>query len=129
MRAETFIVAILLAVGAINALPAIGMVSGARLQALYDISLTDHNLLVLLRHRALLFGLLGGAVLASVFLPAWRLPAMAAALISMVSFLALAWPPEAASASLRKVFWIDAALSLALLPALVLQWPGPERSA
>lgn len=122
MSSERIIVAGLLVAGVINALPALGMISGERLQALYGVSLTDHSLVVLMRHRALLFGLLGVAVLASIFLPDWRLPAMAAALISMMAYLLLALPLDSVNAALRRIFWIDAAAILALVPALVLQW-------
>lgn len=119
--AQKFIVVVLLAVGALNALPAIGMISGTRLHALYGVALDDPNLLVLMRHRALLFALLGGGVLASVWRVSWRLPAMLAVLVSMLGYLALAWPVEALNPSLRQVFWIDLGLSLALLPAIALQ--------
>ena len=124
-----FIVAVLLAVGVVNALPAVGLLSAGRLQALYGFHISDGGLLLLMRHRALLFALLGGFVLASVFVPAWRLQAMVAALASMLGYLALGWPAETLSPALRKVFWIDLALCLALVPALVLQWLGPEQSA
>lgn len=126
---EKFIVIVLLAVGALNALPAVGLISAERLQALYGLDIGDDGLLLLMRHRALLFALLGGFVLASVFVRDWRLPAMAAALASMLGYLALGWPAETLGPALRKVFWIDAALCLALLPALVLQWLCPEQSA
>lgn len=120
--AEKFIVAVLLAVGTINALPAVGLISAGQLQTLYGLALTDHDLLVLMRHRALLFGLLGSFVLASILVPQWRLPAMIAAGVSMLGYLLLALPPEALNPALRKVFWIDAALCVMLAPALVLQW-------
>lgn len=120
--AEKFIIAVLLAVGLINAAPVMGLVSAERLQALYGIALEDSNLVLLMRHRALMLGLLGSFVLASIWLPAWRLPAMGAVGLSMVVFLLLAGAPSGLNAAVRKVYWIDLALCIALLPALVLQW-------
>jgi len=127
--AQKWLVAVLLVVGAVNAAPGIGMLSAERLQALYGVALGDDSLRVLMRHRAVLFALLGGFVMASAFVPQWRLPAMSTALLSMLAYLALAWPLETLAPALRKIFWVDAVLCLALLPALVLQWLGPERSA
>ena len=122
--AEKFIVAVLLAVGLINAAPVIGILSADRLQALYGVTLEDSNLIMLMCHRALMLGLLGGFVLASIWLPVWRLPAMCAVLISMGAFLLLGGAPAGLNAAVRKVYWIDLGLCLALVPALVLQWKG-----
>ena len=55
--------------GLINFLPVMGLISASRLQALYSIELSDPNLVVLMRHRALLFGLLGGFMIWSAFNP------------------------------------------------------------
>jgi hypothetical protein len=112
---------ILLVTGALNALPLIGAVSGAKLQGLYGIAFEDANLLILMRHRAVLFGLLGGFIIAAAFVPGWRTAAIVAALISMLSFIALAVLQGGFNDSLRKVVMIDVVLSVALIPALVLE--------
>lgn len=119
---EKFIVAVLLAVGLINAAPIIGILSAGHLQDLYGVTLEDSNLVMLMRHRALMLGLLGSFVLASIWLPAWRLPAMCAVLVSMVVFLLLGGAPAGLNVAVRKVYWIDLGLCLVLVPALVLQW-------
>jgi hypothetical protein len=123
---EGLIIAALLLVGALNTLPVLGLLSAGRLQALYGVAIADPDLLLLMRHRALLFGLLGGMALASIALPALRLPAMLAVGLSMLGFVLLAGAPAELSAPLRKVYWIDVALCLVLLPALVLQWRAPS---
>lgn len=120
--AAKFIVAALVLAGVINALPVIGMLSGERLQTLYEVSIQDPSLLMLMRHRAVMLGLLGGLMLGSIAQPAWRLPSMVAVLLSMLSFVLLAQAEPALNQSVRKVMLIDAVVSLALLPALVLQW-------
>ena len=50
---------ILLIAGAILAAPVIGVHSAAALQSLYDISIEEPTLLLLMRHRAVLFGCMG----------------------------------------------------------------------
>ncbi len=99
-----------------------GVISGARLESLYGVATDDPNLLILLRHRAVLFGLLGGFVLASAFVPAWRTAAILAVGVSMLSFVALALAQGGFNPALRKVVMIDIVLSVALLPALALHW-------
>jgi len=49
----------LVVVGVIHLLPLSGALSETRLTALYGISFDDPNLAILLRHRAVLFGLPG----------------------------------------------------------------------
>lgn len=111
---------LLLVTGVLNALPLMGVISGAKLQSLYGIAIEDPNLLILMRHRAVLFGLLGGFIIASVFIPGWRMAAIVAALISMLSFIALAYAQGDFNPAIRKVVMIDLVLSVALIPALVL---------
>ena len=51
--------AMLTVVGIIHLLPLSGVLGVARLQALYDVTITDPNLEIVMRHRAVLFGILG----------------------------------------------------------------------
>lgn len=116
-----FIVVSLLLAGVINVLPLIGVVSGAKLQALYGIPFAESNLLILMRHRAVALALTGSFVLASIFVPAWRVPAMLMVLASMVAFIALAWLQGGFNASIRKVALVDTLPVLLLIPAFFLQ--------
>ena len=50
--------AVLLLVAAIHALPLLGVLGAARISGLYGIAVDDPNLEILMRHRAVLFGLL-----------------------------------------------------------------------
>lgn len=81
----------LLVVGVIHLLPVTGVLSAERLAALYGVAVDDPNLAILLRHRAVLFGLLGALLVAAAFLPAWQPAAFIAGFASVVSFLWLAW--------------------------------------
>ena len=60
--------ALIFGVGLVNLLPVSGVLSANRLQALYGVAIEDVNFLVLMRHRAVLFGIVGGLLVASVAL-------------------------------------------------------------
>ena len=62
--------AMLIVVAIIHLLPLMGVLGGTRLNALYGIPLDEPNLAILMRHRAVLFGLLGAFFLYEAFRPA-----------------------------------------------------------
>lgn len=78
---------LLVLVGLINFVPVVGVLSADKLSQTYSVMLVDNNAIILLRHRALLFGLVGGFVLFSVYAPLYRPAAITMAAISMVGFL------------------------------------------
>jgi len=53
--------------GLINFLPVTGALSGKRIQALYGVAVEDSNSEILMRHRAVLFGIVGALIIASAF--------------------------------------------------------------
>lgn len=112
--------------GVINAYPLVGVLSAERLRALYGVSVQDPNLLILLRYRAVLIGLLGGFVLASAFIPAWRTAALSVLLVSALSFVALAWLQGEFNAAIRKVVVVDIVQSVVLIPVLVYALIRPD---
>ena len=82
-------------VGLIHVLPLSGVLGSERLTALYGLSFTDPSLLILMRHRAVLFGQLGAFCLyAALFRPSLKPIAFAAGFTSVVSFLGLAVTSE-----------------------------------
>jgi len=64
-------------------------------------------LIILMRHRALLFGVLGGFILYSAFVPSYQGAAMIMAGISMVGFAVLVHSVGGFNASLNKVLIAD----------------------
>lgn len=82
--------AALIITGVIHILPLAGVLGPERLLSLYGVALTDPSLVLLMRHRAVLFGILGTFFLASAFVPKLQLSALLAGYASVVSFLALA---------------------------------------
>lgn len=117
---NAYVLLALVLVGLGNVLPLVGVLSAARLQALYGVAIEDPVLLLLMRHRAVLFGLLGGFVLASIAWPSWRVPALWLALLSMLAFVLLAGWDGQGSMAIRKVFWVDLFLILVAAGALAL---------
>jgi hypothetical protein len=98
-------------------LPAVGVLGAERLASLYGVAIADPALLVLMRHRALLFGVVGAFMLHAAWAPALQPWAIAAGLASTVGFVALA----AGMPALRMIVWIDAGLIVALAVAAVLR--------
>jgi len=98
---------LLFIVGMINFMPVIGILSAAKLSQAYSIELISNDLIILMRHRALLFGLVGGFILYSVFAPSYRSAAMVMAAISMIGFLYFIWAVGDYNESLFKVAIID----------------------
>ena len=94
-------------VGVINVLPVLGVLGGSRLSAAYGIDMPSADVELLLRHRALLFGLVGGYVLYSLAAPSHRGAALTLAGLSMVGFVVLAQLAGEYGAALRKIVVAD----------------------
>lgn len=105
---------VLLLLALIHALPLAGVVSSAKLFALYAVPIPDPNLEILMRHRAVLFGVLAAFLAYAAFHPALHGVALLAALASVGSFLLLAWQVGSYNSALLTVVRVDAA-ALALL--------------
>jgi hypothetical protein len=99
--------AMLVIVGIIHLLPLSGILGSERLSALYGISIQDTNLIILMRHRAVLFGLLGAFLLFAAWQPAFQMIAFIAGFISVVSFLLLAWLSGGYNAEVGRVVIAD----------------------
>jgi hypothetical protein len=101
------VAAMLAVVAVIHLLPAVGVLGVARLEALYGIPVQEPNLAILMRHRAVLFALLGVFLLVAAVRPAWQPAALVAGFVSVLSFLALARTVGGTNAQLQRVFAAD----------------------
>lgn len=119
MQERTFTVLLVL-VGLVHLLPGIGALSGARAAGLYAVDLSDPNLEILMRHRAVLFALLGAFLIASAFRSAWQLPALIAAAVSVGTFLLLAQMVGGHNEALNRVVTVDWIAAGAIVLATVL---------
>jgi hypothetical protein len=109
----------LLIVAAIHVLPLLGALGEKHLSGLYGISLGDPNLAILMRHRAVLFGLLGAFLFVAALIPALRLAGFVAGAVSVGSFLLLAWHVGGYNDHLRNVFATDVIASVCLACGLL----------
>jgi hypothetical protein len=120
----TAVALVLLATGLVNGLPVAGLAGAAALRRLYGVRVADPDLLVLMRHRAVLLGLLGAALVVAAFVPSWRLPAAVAGLVSMLAFVGLAAAEPARGRRTTATLRVDAVLSAALAVATGLELLG-----
>lgn len=117
------VVLALAAAAIINLMPAAGILGAATLERLYGLPVDTPELALLLRHRAVLFLLLGLGLLGALRWPAWRLPMLVAALASMASFMALAGTHGVTlPAALARVWWVDALVLPWVVVAIGLLW-------
>ena len=123
---KLFILAAIAVAAVVHLLPLAGVLGADWLNKLYGRSFDDPNLLVLMRHRAILFGLIGVFLLASLWQPAWRLPAAAMAVASMAGYIAITWLHQPINAELKRVALVDWGALALLLPALLLLALRPE---
>jgi hypothetical protein len=112
----------LVLVAMIHLPPVLGLLGVAKMEAAYGVAIAGPDLAVLMRHRALMFGLLGGFILLAVFVPALRPWALLLALLSAGGFVALAWTTPGHNANLARVAWVDVAAVVFALVGLAAWW-------
>ena len=98
---------LVLIAAAVNLAPVLGAVSADRMTAFYGVDLEDPNLQILMRHRAVLFGVVGGLLLVAAFHPPLRTLGYVVGFSSMLSFLLIAWLVGEYSAEIQRVILVD----------------------
>lgn len=121
--------ACLLLAALIHLLPVAGVLGAERLATLYGLTIEEPNLLILMRHRAVLFGIVGGLLMYAVFEPGVRGVAWVAGLVSVLSFLVLAGSIAGHNAPLARVVLADWIALAALTAGAAAQTVQPLRSA
>jgi hypothetical protein len=102
----------------VNILPALGAFLPSKMKDAYGIDIPDANFELLLRHRAVLFGIVGGFMLYASITKNYLSLASIIGLISMISFLILYFVSEGhINEPLTKVMKIDAVAAAFLLIA------------
>jgi hypothetical protein len=99
--------AVLLLVASIHALPVVGVLGPSKLSQLYGFPVTEGSLELVLRHRAVLFGLLAAFLAYAAFKPELHRLALVAGLVSVASFLVLAALVSSYSQPLATVVRVD----------------------
>jgi len=113
---------ILVLVGLMNFYPVIGVLSADTLRNLYGVIILDNDLLILMRHRAIFFGILGIFMVISAFRPYLQPSAIVVGLISMMAFIGLALGTGELGEPIQKVMIADLIGSLGLIAVIFLRW-------
>jgi hypothetical protein len=115
-------------VAIIHLIPLVGVLGPGWLEKAYGVPVADANLELLLRHRAVLFGVVGGLLLVAAFHRPLQAVAWSAGFVGVVSFLALAWAVGPINAPLRRVAVVDVvALALLILAGAIDRLAGSGR--
>jgi len=107
-------------VGIIHLLPVVEVLGGERLSALYGLPLEAPDIAILMRHRDVLFGLLGLFFIYAGFYPAYQLLAFIVGFVSVLSFIALALSVGGYNAEIGRVVIADIVALVALVVAALL---------
>jgi len=115
--------AMLVVVAVIHLMPVSGVLGAERLNALYGLAVNEPNLAILMRHRAVLFGLLGVFLLTAAFRSELQGYALIAGFASVLSFLYLAWSVGNYNPQVSRVVVADVvALACLVIGSLAHAW-------
>ena len=114
--------------GLVNFAPITGMLSADMLASAYGITAPDGDLLILLRHRALLFGIVGGLLQVAAFRRHLQPAAIVAGMVSMIGFIALVLMDGGHGDKLQRLVLIDIGAVVALALAAFLRLRQPANS-
>jgi hypothetical protein len=116
---QALVSAMLVVVAIIHLLPLLGVLGAPQLALFYGLDFSDPNLAILMRHRAVLFGLMGAFFLYAAFKPALQPIAFAAGFVSIVSFLVLAWMTGDYNPQIARICAGDLVALVALVVAVI----------
>lgn len=111
---------LLIITGLTNLVPVIGVISTEQLTDMYSVSIDSTDLGILMRHRAVMLGLIGGFLIVAAFRPSLRIPAASIGLISMAAFVLIAFTSGETGADIRNVAIVDIAGSIMAAVVLAL---------
>ena len=109
---------ILFIVGTINLLPVIVFFDSSKTAKLYGVPIEGESLIILMRHRGVLLGLVSLALIFAVFKPEFRIFAVGIALISKLAFIFLTFTASNYTAEVRQVALIDVGAIVLLVAVL-----------
>jgi len=111
---------LLVIVGVIHLLPLSGVLGSEQLSSLYGLSFEENNLTILMRHRAILFGLFGVLFIYAAFNKTYQPFAFIAGVVSTASFIALSWATGNYNAAINNVVIADIVALICIVIAAIL---------
>jgi hypothetical protein len=99
--------AMLIVAGVIHMLPLTGLIGATHLERLYGTTFSEPNLLIMMRHRAVLFGLLGAVMIYAAFRAEIASIAISGGLISAAAFVYLAWSVGGYNTAISRIVIAD----------------------
>ena len=117
---QKMITLLFLVAGIIHLMPITGVFGPDKLNTLYGLSFNEPNLQILMRHRAILFGLLGSLLVYAAFRPEIQIIALIGGLLSATSFLVIAWSTGGYNEAITKIVIADVVATVSLLIAALL---------
>jgi hypothetical protein len=109
-------------VGIINLFPVVVFFSSAQTVKLYGTQIEGDSLIVLMRHRGILLGLIGLALIFAAVKPDVRIPVLIAAFISKIAFIYLVTTSVTFTPEIKQVAIIDVIAIVLLIVASVLHF-------
>jgi riboflavin transporter FmnP len=116
---QLLVSAMLVVVAIIHLLPLLGVLGAPQLASFYGLDFSDPNLAILMRHRAVLFGLMGAFFVYAAFKPVLQPIAFVAGFVSIVSFLVLAWMTGDYNPQVARICTGDLVALVALVVAVI----------
>lgn len=113
----------------VNLAPTVGVSSDARLEQLYATDIPGSDLSLLMRHRAILFGIVGVLLLVGAIRKQHRTTAGLAGLVSMLSYIILFATSTVDNSNLLRIAWIDGVACVLLLVAMTMHLFGMDHAA
>ena len=111
--------AMLVIAGIIHLLPLPGLIGAANLNRLYGLAFDDPNIIILMRHRAVLFGLIGALLIMAAFRDDVVWIAVAGGIVSAAAFAWLAWSVGGYNDAIARVVVADVVALACLVVAAV----------
>lgn len=106
-RLDVLVAVCLVVVAVVHLVPVVGVAGPRQLDDLYGIGSLNGDVEILLRHRAVLLGLVGLILLAAVWTRSLRLTATAVGIASTASFIAVAMLDGTSTPEIRRVVVVD----------------------
>lgn len=125
---QKVITILLVLVGVINFVPGIGIISADRLSSLYGIAKLDGDLLLLMRHRALLLGTVGAFIICAAFRQHLQPAAIILGLVSMLGFILLLFLSGDYGDEVYRVALVDIGATAVLLVVVILRYLVEKQS-